>query len=186
IDAVEKQQRKLCYKVIDLAKPLLFQFRSKLRPGKARAVRTALKLWTVLFRDILQDRRRNILKQTYPDYANLLDDAKAGPGGEELFGRKFLKRLKSEAKAQNTLDAIRRKAPAANRRGTDQSRAGIFKIMNQNHKKNNQQTPQPKPNVKPPTNNQTETLPIIKTCSGCQKVGHTLENCFAINKYCNL
>lgn len=124
IDAVEKQQRKLCYKVIDLAKPLLFQFRSKLRPGKARAVRTALKLWTVLFRDILQDRRRNILKQTYPDYANLLDDAKAGPGGEELFGRKFLKRLKSEAKAQNTLDAIRRKAPAANRRGTDQSRAG--------------------------------------------------------------
>ena len=51
--------------------------------------------------------------------------------------------------------------------------------------KNNQQTPQPKPNVKPPTNNQTETLPIIKTCSGCQKVGHTLENCFAINKYCN-
>ncbi len=55
-----------------------------------QAVKTALKLWAVVYHDITNARHRNILAQIYPQNIGLLDDKAILPtGGEHLFGPKF-------------------------------------------------------------------------------------------------
>jgi hypothetical protein len=41
-----------------------------------KAIRSALKLWDLLYGDVLYSRRLNILNQIYPKYVNLLDNKK--------------------------------------------------------------------------------------------------------------
>ena len=114
IDPAEKAFKKLSFKVLDLVKPLLFlASRSKLkRKSKSDtvAIKIALRLWAALFRDITKTRRLNILSQVYPEFIGLLDRTDIWSGGEDLFGRKFLKHLVEEAKSQATLEEISRKS----------------------------------------------------------------------------
>lgn len=111
IDPMEKEYRKLSYKVLDLAKPLLFlssrrKVRRKTR-ADAKAIKTAIKLWATLYHDILSSRRRNILSQVYPGFIGLLDNTKNFKSSAQLFGPKFTSQLMSQAKVQSTLEDIR-------------------------------------------------------------------------------
>jgi hypothetical protein len=107
IDTRKKEYRKLSFKILDLAKPLLFlNERTRQRRvynSDVKAVQTALKLWVSLIRDVLFIRRHNILSQSYPGFLHLLDDPNHFKGGEHLFGPQFLNRLVAEAKVQSTL-----------------------------------------------------------------------------------
>lgn len=80
IDQAEKSSRRLSFKILDLAKPLLFLFKRASVRRKSRAdtkvIRSALKLWGLLYGDVLYSRRLNILNQIYPKYVNLLDNKK--------------------------------------------------------------------------------------------------------------
>ncbi len=113
IDPTEKAYKNLSFKVLDIVKPLLFLAgRSNLRrrsSSDCRAVKVALRLWAVLFRNIIRTRRHNILSQVYPEFIGLLDRDDIWSGGEDLFGRKFLKHLVEEAKSQATLEGIAKK-----------------------------------------------------------------------------
>jgi hypothetical protein len=81
IDTREKEYRKLSFKILDLAKPLLFlNGRTRQRrkyKSDIKAIQTAVKLWASLFKDVLFTRRHNILSQIYPGFLNLLDDPKS-------------------------------------------------------------------------------------------------------------
>jgi hypothetical protein len=105
--------KKLSFKVLDLVKPLFFLAgRSRLkRKSKSdiMAIRIPLRLWATLFRDIIKSRRYNILSQVYPEYLGWLDWDDIWSGGEDLFGRRFLKHLVEEAKSQATLEGISKK-----------------------------------------------------------------------------
>jgi hypothetical protein len=71
----------------------------------AKAVKTALKLWAVVYHDITNARRRNILAQIYPQNIGLLDDKAILPtGGEHLFGPKFTQALVEQVKTLNALE----------------------------------------------------------------------------------
>jgi hypothetical protein len=110
IDPTEKVLKKLSFKVLDLVKPLLFLAgRSRLKrksKSDSMAIRIALRLWATLFRDIIKSRRNNILSQVYPEYLGLLDRDDIWSGGEDLFGKGFLKHLVEEAKSQAALEGI--------------------------------------------------------------------------------
>ena len=79
------------------------------------AVRSATRLWAILFRDTLKERRRNILTQVYPQYTNLLDNTKIWSGGDDLFGQKFEDHLVATATARAKLDKIEGKKKATTR-----------------------------------------------------------------------
>ncbi len=132
IDPTEKAYKKLSFKVLDLVKPLLFLAgRSNLRrrsSSDCKAVKMALRLWAVLFRDIIRTRRHNILSQVYPEFVGLLDRDDIWSGGEDLFGRKFLKHLVDEAKSQATLEGIAKKS-----RKTDQPTASTSRQDSNNY-----------------------------------------------------
>ena len=110
IDPTDKVLKKLSFKVLDLVKPLLFLAgRSRLKrksKSDSMAIRIALRLWATLFRDIIKSRRNNILSQVYPEYLGLLDRDDIWSGGEDLFGKGFLKHLVEEAKSQAALEGI--------------------------------------------------------------------------------
>jgi hypothetical protein len=80
IDQAEKSSRRLSFKILDLAKPLMFLFKraSVRRKSRAdtKAIRSALKLWGLLYGDVLYSHRLNILNQIYPKYVNLLENKK--------------------------------------------------------------------------------------------------------------
>ncbi len=60
----------------------------------AKVVKTSLKLWAMVYHDITNARRRNILAQIYLQNIGLLDDKAILPtGGEHLFGPKFIQAL---------------------------------------------------------------------------------------------
>ena len=109
VDPLEKVYRNQTFKVLDLAKPLLFLASRVKKKKKSRAeksaVRTALKLWAILYHDITKARRRNILTQIYPQNVGLLDDKSILPtGGEHLFGPKFTQALVEQVKTLNALN----------------------------------------------------------------------------------
>ncbi|KZS00262.1 Uncharacterized protein APZ42_003513, partial [Daphnia magna] len=110
IDPVEKIYRNQTFKILDLVKPLLFlasrvKKRKKTR-ADSRAIRTALKLWAVLYHDVTSARRRNILSQIYPQNIGLLDDKAILPtGGDHLFGPKFTQALVEQVKTLNALES---------------------------------------------------------------------------------
>jgi hypothetical protein len=71
---------------------------SRLKKKKTRAdakvVKTSLKLWAMVYHDITNARRRNILAQIYLQNVGLLDDKAILPtGGEHLFGPKSTQAL---------------------------------------------------------------------------------------------
>lgn len=109
IDPIEKIYRSQTFKILDLAKPLLFlHSRGKLRKktkSDSRAIKIALRLWATLLNDITKARRRNILSQIYPGFTSLLDNKKILPadGGEHLFGPKFIGELVDQMKTMNTM-----------------------------------------------------------------------------------
>ncbi|KAI9562463.1 hypothetical protein GHT06_009896 [Daphnia sinensis] len=78
-----------------------------------RTIRTALKLWAVVYHDIISVRRRNILSQIYPQNIGLLHDTSILPtGGDHLFGPKFTQSLVEQVKTLNALEgAAERLAP---------------------------------------------------------------------------
>ena len=79
IDPQEKIYRKHTDLVLDLAKPLLFMASRAKNKKKSRsdhiALKSALMLWSHLFRNITQARRFNILSQVNPDHTGLLSRA---------------------------------------------------------------------------------------------------------------
>ncbi|XP_046440099.1 uncharacterized protein LOC124210488 [Daphnia pulex] len=109
IDPIEKIYRNQTFKILDLVKPIMF-LASRLKKKKksradAKAVKTALKLWAVVYHDITNARRRNILAQIYPQNIGLLDDKAVLPtGGEHLFGPKFTQALVEQVKTLNALE----------------------------------------------------------------------------------
>ncbi|KZS07400.1 Uncharacterized protein APZ42_028944 [Daphnia magna] len=108
IDPSEKAARKLPFKILDLAKPLMFLYSSARKTkSDAKAIRAAMKLWASLYGEVLNSRRRNILSQIYPEYLSLLDDPKLLECGDHLFGPRFMSQLISHARVQTTLNDIR-------------------------------------------------------------------------------
>jgi hypothetical protein len=126
--------KKLSFKVLDLVKPLLFLAgRSRLKrksKSDSMVIRIPLRLWATLFRDIIKSRRHNILSQVYPEYLGLLDRDDIWSGGEDLFGRRFLKHLVEEAKSQATLEGISKKKATPSK---DQQAASTSQRRSTNH-----------------------------------------------------
>ncbi|XP_045032012.1 uncharacterized protein LOC123474158 [Daphnia magna] len=110
IDPIEKIYRSQTFKILDLAKPLLYlHSRANLKKksrSDAKAIKIALRLWATLLNDVTRARRRNILTQIYPGFTSLLDNKKILPadGGEHLFGPKFIGELVDQMKTMNTMD----------------------------------------------------------------------------------
>jgi hypothetical protein len=109
IDPVEKIYRNQTYKILDLVKPLMFLAsrvqKKKKTKADSKAIRTALKLWAVLYHDVTSARRKNILSQIYPQNVGLLDDKSILPtGGDHLFGPKFTQALVDQVKTLNALE----------------------------------------------------------------------------------
>ncbi|KZR98368.1 Uncharacterized protein APZ42_006246 [Daphnia magna] len=108
IDPVEKIYRNQTYKILDLVKPLMFLasrvHKKKKTKAESKAIRTAVKLWAVLYHDVTSARRQNILSQIYPQNVGLLDDQSILPtGGDHLFGPKFTQALVEQVKTLNAL-----------------------------------------------------------------------------------
>ena len=167
IDPLEKEYHKLCFKILDLAKPLLFlaKRRKSRRKSKkdAQAIKAALRLWTTLYRDVLATRRRNILAQVYPRFMGLLEDASLFKGGDLLFGPKFVNKLVGHAQAQNTLKQIR-PPPATNQHSARRSND------NRHSDKRQQDRRQHRGNYDGSINNseyETIFLTFHKSCGGC-------------------
>ncbi|XP_045030378.1 uncharacterized protein LOC123472583 [Daphnia magna] len=125
IDPTEKTLRKLSFKILDLVKPLLFLAgRRKLRrksKSDSIAIKIALRLWATLLRDVIKTRRHNILSQVYPEFTGLLERTDIWSGGEDLFGRKFLKHLVGEARSQATLEGISKRSEKAGSENSQQA-----------------------------------------------------------------
>jgi hypothetical protein len=79
--------------------------KKKKTKADSKAIRTALKLWAVLYHDVTSARRKNILSQIYPQNVGLLDDKSILPtGGDHLFGPKFTQALVDQVKTLNALE----------------------------------------------------------------------------------
>ncbi|KZS10033.1 Uncharacterized protein APZ42_025603 [Daphnia magna] len=117
IDPTKKTLRKFSFKILDLAKPLLFLAGRKKLKRKSKsgsiAIKIALQLWATLLRDVIKTRRHNILSQVYPEFIGLLERTDIWSGGEDLFDRKILKHLVGEARSQATLEVISKKSKKA-------------------------------------------------------------------------
>jgi hypothetical protein len=128
IDPIEKIYRNQTFKILDLVKPIMF-LASQLKKKKksradAKAVKTALKLWAVVYHDITNARRRNILAQIYPQNIGLLDDKAVLPtGGEHLFGSKFTQALVEQVKTLNALENAGGPRASGSKGGHDQRQA---------------------------------------------------------------
>ena len=101
--------RNQTYKILDLVKHLMFLAsrvqKKKKTKADSLAIRTALKLWAVLYHDVTSARRKNILFQIYLQNVGLLDDKYILPtGGDHLFGPKFTQALVEQVKTLNALE----------------------------------------------------------------------------------
>ena len=109
IDPYEKFARHLSFKILDIAKPLLYLANrcgiNKKSESEVRAIRVALKLWAVLYNNVLQSRRRNIMTQLYPKDLHLLNDPRLVTIGCNLFGAKFVNTLMSTPEAQSSTNS---------------------------------------------------------------------------------
>nr|WBD92701.1 putative LTR retrotransposon isoform B [Daphnia magna] len=125
IDPTEKTLRKLSFKILDLVKPLLFLAGRRKLKRKSKsdsiAIKIALRLWATLLRDVIKTRRHNILSQVYPEFTGLLERTDIWSGGEDLFGRKFLKHLVGEARSQATLEGISKRSEKAGSENSQQA-----------------------------------------------------------------
>ncbi|KAK4037645.1 hypothetical protein OUZ56_029676 [Daphnia magna] len=78
----------------------------------ARAIRTALKLWSTLYHDILMTNWRNIMAEVYPNFMGILDDHKLFKGADLLFGPTFANKRRPR---QNSEHAQADSSPCRNR-----------------------------------------------------------------------
>ena len=111
VDFVEKTWLSTHYKILDIARPLI-QLWGSLPPAHPHLqhVVSALRLWGVAFRDVTMNRRKNILRQTAPDFLNLLSDPTMFSNREmsRLFGVHFLNAMAKEADEENKIAKVRR------------------------------------------------------------------------------
>ena len=110
-ELVEKTWLSTHYKVLDIARPLV-QLWSQVPPGDAANpyIESALRLWGVAFSEITKNRRKNILRQTAPDYINLLTDPSLFSNREtsRLFGAHFLEAMSKEADEESKIAKVGR------------------------------------------------------------------------------
>ena len=110
-ELVEKTWLSTHYKVLDIARPLV-QLWSQVPPGDAanQYIESALRLWGVAFSEITKNRRKNILRQTAPDYINLLTDPSLFSNREtsRLFGAHFLEAMSKEADEESKIAKVGR------------------------------------------------------------------------------
>ncbi|KAK4027874.1 hypothetical protein OUZ56_017015 [Daphnia magna] len=123
-EANEKSLRAEQYKVLDVARPLLFlrekmsekeEFRGSLM---ANAVDTALRLWGHTFHGITASRRENLLKISDPKFVSLLSEPNRFKTSQcgSLFGRTFIKGMVKEARDDQQLRIISHgSAPSSSR-----------------------------------------------------------------------
>ncbi len=108
IDSKEKSLLALQYKVLDIAKPLIYAMESKDSKKQRRAVKAALDLWGVAFYDITKARRKNVLAQLNPNFLTLVDSPSRFSPKEfqSLFGRTFSRSLVTLAGNAATLRQV--------------------------------------------------------------------------------
>jgi hypothetical protein len=127
IDPQEKSLSALQYKIIDIARPLLFLWENKQADSASReAVRTALNLWGGLFNDVTDRRRANILKQTSPSFTTLLSEPDKFDEEEStsLFGSHFIQEMVKAANDEAALNSIGRMSGPSNRSSNGRSFRG--------------------------------------------------------------
>ena len=111
VDFVEKTWLSTHYKILDIARPLI-QLWGSLPPAHShlQQVVSALRLWEVAFRDVTMNRRKNILRQTAPDFLNVLSDPNMFSNREisRLFGVHFLNAMAKETDEENKIAKVRR------------------------------------------------------------------------------
>ena len=116
-EATEKSLKAEQYKVLDVARPLLY-LKEEMAEGElqnspmAEAVDVALRLWGHTFHGITANRRENLLKVSDPKFVSLLKEPerfKARQCGA-LFGSHFIKEMVREATNNQKLRNIGRPA----------------------------------------------------------------------------
>ena len=91
------------------------------------ALKNALKLWAILFRDISRVRHFNILHQIYPKYNLLVDNASLFTNPALLFGPSVIRGLVDQASTVQTLTAISGTSTTLGTRSQRPSWNGHFK-----------------------------------------------------------
>ncbi|EFX78494.1 hypothetical protein DAPPUDRAFT_105293 [Daphnia pulex] len=139
-EATERSLKAEQYKILDVARPLLF-LREKIAESAdlkdsplAEAADTALRLWGHTFHNVTTSRRENLLKVLDPKYLSLLKKTHRFKPREcaSLFGRHFIKNMVKEATDDQTLRSIssshgsssRPRAGSSGYRGTSRSHRG--------------------------------------------------------------
>ncbi|KZS04064.1 Uncharacterized protein APZ42_033066 [Daphnia magna] len=139
-EATERSLKAEQYKILDVARPLLF-LREKIAESAdlkdsplAEAADTALRLWGHTFHNVTTSRRENLLKVSDPKFLSLLKEPHRFKPREcaSLFGRHFIKNMVKEATDDQTLRSIssshgsssRPRAGSSGYRGSSRSHRG--------------------------------------------------------------
>ncbi|KAI9551264.1 hypothetical protein GHT06_002337 [Daphnia sinensis] len=139
-EATERSLKAEQYKILDVARPLLF-LREKIAESAdlkdsplAEAADTALRLWGHTFHNVTTSRRENLLKVSDPKFLSLLKEPHRFKPREcaSLFGRRFIKNMVKEATVDQTLRSIssshgsssRPRAGSSSYRGSSRSHRG--------------------------------------------------------------
>ena len=113
-EATERSLKAEQYKILDVARPLLF-LKEKMAESAdlrdsplAEAADTALRFWGHTFHNVTISRRENLLKVSDPKFLSLLKEPHRFKPREcaSLFGRHFIKNMVKEATDDQTLRSI--------------------------------------------------------------------------------
>lgn len=121
-EAKEKMMLAQQYKLLDVARPLLFIRNECLndpaREPLVRAAESALKLWGHSFAMMTADRRKNIIRVTDPKFKRMIaeEDLFEPRESNSLFGRGFLRHMVKEAKVNRELSSSGRPGGSNDRR----------------------------------------------------------------------
>jgi hypothetical protein len=124
-EANEKSPKAEQYKVLDVARPLLF-LREKMSEREefrgspmSNAVDTALRLWSHTFHGITASRRENLLKISDPKFVSLLSEPSRFKTRQcgSLFGRTFIKGMVKEARDDQQLRIVSRGSAPSSSQG---------------------------------------------------------------------
>ncbi|KAK4024173.1 hypothetical protein OUZ56_009560 [Daphnia magna] len=115
-EATERSLKAEQYKILDVARPLLF-LREEIAASAelkdsplAEAAETALRLWGHTFHNVTVSRRENLLRVSDPKFLSLLKEPNRLKPREcaSLFGRRFIRNMVKEATDDQTLRSISR------------------------------------------------------------------------------
>ena len=128
-EAKEKSLVAAQFKILDIAKPLLYVWGSAAEAAVADpllvvAAESALQLWGHAFHNITMQRRENVLRQTDPRFESLLAESTRFKPKEcaLLFGRSFLRGMVKDASDDQKLKALGR--PGGHPSSSSSSRHG--------------------------------------------------------------